>query len=170
MTYGIVIFPSVDIQDEANALRKRYDPKYPYISPHITLKYPFQMDAQERDETVKALEEIAQETEPFQIEVTKISSFSPVSNAIYLKVEDNEHLNKLNEKMHEGVFDAHREHAFIPHITIAQDLPSDEYSDIYSSLRMRQIHFTDTIDRFQLCKQLENGNWTVDKTFHFGKK
>lgn len=168
MKYGIVIFPSTEIQDEANTLRKRYDPKYPYISPHITLKYTFDMDDTLREQVVEALKEIAKETKPFAIEINKISSFSPVSNAIYFKIENTDTLIELNEKMHTGVFPPERDHAFIPHITIAQDLPADEYSDIYSSLRMREIHFTDTIDRFQLCYQLDNGNWTIDETFHFG--
>lgn len=35
MKYGIAIFPGKDLQDLANSLRKRYDPKYALI-PHIS--------------------------------------------------------------------------------------------------------------------------------------
>ena len=44
MRYGIAIFPSKEIQDEANSYRKRYDPHYPLIPPHITLKDAFEAD------------------------------------------------------------------------------------------------------------------------------
>lgn|SRR5699024_2340433 len=168
MKYGIVIFPSEEIQDEANKLRKRYDPKYSFIAPHITLKYAFDMDEQLRNQLIKELKNIAAETKPFQIEIEKISSFSPVSNAIYFKIENTDMLTELNEKMHSGIFPPEREHAFIPHVTIAQDLPADEYSDIYSSLRMTEVNFTDTIDRFELCREGEDGVWKTVESFRFG--
>src|SRR5699024_5327838 len=41
MKYGVAIFPSKEIQDEVNAYRKRYDPKYSQIPPHITIKAAF---------------------------------------------------------------------------------------------------------------------------------
>lgn len=170
MKYGIVIFPSKEIQDEANALRKRYDPRYTAIPPHITLKYYFEMDLALREKIVTELKKIANETKPFTININKVSSFAPVTNAIYFKVEPIPELTTLNEKMHSGIFPSDREHAFIPHITIAQDLVEDEYSDVYGSLRMKKIEFEDTIDRFQLCYQLENGTWTVYETFVFGQE
>lgn len=170
MQYGIVIFPSKEIQDEANAYRKRYDPKYSLIPPHITLKYYFEMDLDTRDNIVTELKKIANETEPFKININKVSTFQPVTNTIYFKVEPNQELTTLNEKMHSGKFSSEREHAFIPHITIAQDLMEQEYSDVYGSLSMKKIEFEDTVDRFQLCYQLENGTWTVYETFVFGQE
>ncbi len=38
MKYGIVAFPSKQLQDFANSYRKRYDSHYTKITPHITLK------------------------------------------------------------------------------------------------------------------------------------
>lgn len=168
MKYGIVIFPSIEIQDEANSLRKRYDPKYTHISPHITLKAPFEMDESMRDTIVNELKKIAKETKPFNIQINKVSSFAPVTNTIYFKVEPIPELAELHEKLHVGKFPSEREHAFVPHITVAQDLVEDEYSDVYGSLRMKEIKFVDTVDRIQLCYQLENGTWTIYDTFVFG--
>ncbi len=171
MKYGIVIFPSKEIQDEANAFRKRYDPQYTNIPPHITLKPTFEMDIPKRDEIVRELKKIANETEPFKIHVTKVKSFAPVTYTIYFKVEPTPELSALNDKMKTGKFPTTKEqHPFVPHITIAQDLVEDEYSDIYASLQMKEIEYEDTIDRFQLCYQLENGFWTVYDTFVFGQE
>lgn len=170
MRYGIAIFPSKQIQDEANALRKRYDPEYAKVPPHITLKSAFEMDLQLRDELIIELKKIANSTKPFEIEIVKVSTFAPVTNTIYFKVEPVPELIELHEQMHRGKFPSYREHSFVPHITIAQKLSEDEYSDVYGSLGMKEIYFKDKVDRFQLCYQLENGSWSVYETFVFGQE
>ncbi|GMN99415.1 YjcG family protein [Parageobacillus thermoglucosidasius] len=170
MKYGIVLFPSKRIQDFANSYRKRYDSHYALIPPHLTLKEPFEADDQQIQEMVKELRKIAAETDVIPLKVTKFSSFYPASNVIYLKVEPNEPLQHLYERLHSGIFAAEPEYVFVPHITIGRDLPSAEYADVYGQLRMQNVHFVETVDRFHLLYQLENGSWTVYETFHLGGK
>lgn len=169
MKYGIAVFPSKKIQDEANSYRKRYDPHYALIPPHITLKELFEADVTYLNELVHELNEIASKTEPISIEIKKVSSFAPVTNTLYLKVEPNEKLNQLVDKMYTGKFQNNKKHPFVPHITIAQNLVQDEFSDVLGSTEMMNFDFTDTIDRFQLLYQLENGSWTAHETFTLGK-
>ncbi|MGM8364365.1 YjcG family protein [Virgibacillus sp. W0181] len=170
MNYGIAIFPSKSIQDEANSYRKRYDPQYANVPPHITLKPSFEADESLIKELVPELKKIANEMEPFKININKVSTFAPVTNTIYLKVEPIQQLIDLNAKMHQGKFPEKQEYSFVPHITIAQKLSEDEYSDVFGTLQMMDIQFEEEIDRFQLCYQLENGTWTVYETFVFGKE
>ncbi|GAB3789756.1 YjcG family protein [Virgibacillus kimchii] len=167
---GIAIFPSKEVQDEANSYRKRYDPHYALIPPHLTLKESFYADEKLIDELTVELKKIANETEPFTINVNKVSTFAPVTNTIYFKVEPIQVLQELHDKMHEGKFPKEKEHSFVPHITIAQKLSHDEYSDVFGQLGMKNIKFEDTVDRFQLLYQLENGSWTVHETFVFGEE
>ena len=89
MKYGIVIFPSKPIQDEANTYRKRYDSHYALIPPHITLKTGFDADDETISELIIELKKIANATEPFTININKVSTFAPVTNTIYFKVEPN---------------------------------------------------------------------------------
>ena len=170
MKYGIAIFPSKPIQDEANSYRKRYDPKYALIPPHITLKEAFHANEETINELVDELKHIANDMDPFTININKTSSFAPVTNTIYLKVEPIQQLIDLYEKMHEGKFPNNKEHAFVPHITIGQNLSDGEYSDVSGSLQMKKVEHEDVIDRFQLLYQLENGSWTVYESFVFGKE
>lgn len=170
MKYGIVIFPSKPIQDEINSYRKRYDPHYALIPPHITLKEAFEVDDAKIPELVTELKHIANETEPFNLAIIKVSTFAPVTNTIYLKVEQVQPLYDMAEKMQTGKFPENQKYSYVPHITIAQKLSEDEYSDIYGSLRMKDIHLKDTIDRFHLVYQLDNGIWTVYESFVFGKE
>ncbi|MED4971376.1 2'-5' RNA ligase family protein, partial [Parageobacillus toebii] len=103
MKYGIALFPSKRIQDFANSYRKRYDSHYALIPPHLTLKEPFEADDQKIKEIVKELRKIAAETDVIPLKVTKFSSFYPTSNVIYLKVEPNETLERLHERLHSGI-------------------------------------------------------------------
>ncbi|MFC3040558.1 YjcG family protein [Virgibacillus xinjiangensis] len=170
MKYGIIIFPTKKVQDEANALRKRYDPHYALIPPHITVKEAFEADDQTIEELITEMKHIANSMEPFNIQVNKVSTFAPVTNTIYFKVEPIQQLTDLYEKLHTGKFPDNQQYSFVPHITIAQKLGHDEYSDVFGSLRMRDIKLEDEVDRFQLVYQLDNGSWTVYETFVFGKE
>lgn len=168
MKYGIAIFPSKPIQDEANSYRKRYDPHYSLIPPHITLKEGFEADDDKIRQLVQEFREIAKVTEPFTFNINKVSTFAPVTNTIYLKVDASQQLVKLYEKLQSGVIPTNEEYAFIPHITVAQKLADQEYADVFGSLKMKDIQLEDQVDRFQLLYQLENGSWTVYESFVFG--
>jgi 2'-5' RNA ligase len=165
MKYGVAIFPSKKLQDFANSYRKRYDPNYALIPPHITVKTGFEASEDEVKTIVQELRSIAKNAGPFSINVYKIGSFHPVNNVIYLKLKQNEDLQQLHEKLYANRLKTEREYAFVPHITIGQKLSDEEHYDVLESLKMMDIHFEETIDRFQLLYQLENGSWTVYETF-----
>ncbi|MFB4475722.1 2'-5' RNA ligase family protein, partial [Oceanobacillus caeni] len=104
------------------------------------------------------------------ININKVSTFAPVTNTIYFKVEPVPALMDLQKKLQEGTLTNNLTHSFVPHITIGQQLMDDEYSDVFGTLKMSKFTFEDTIDRFQLLYQLENESWTVYETFVFGKE
>lgn len=170
MNYGIVIFPPRDVQDLANSFRKRYDPRYSLIPPHITLKYPFQLKERKLEDVVSHLEKVAERTEPFQIEFHKVSTFHPTTNVVYLAIRNEEPVIRLHEQCNEGVLYDEETYSYVPHLTIAQEMTNAELNDIYGTLRMKDINITAEIDRFHLLYQMENEMWTVYQTFLFNKK
>lgn len=87
MKYGIVLFPSKKLQDLANSYRKRYDPSYSLIPPHLTLRASFECAEEKADQLVSHLRNIAKESHPLVLKMTKYSSFAPVNNVIYIKAE-----------------------------------------------------------------------------------
>jgi 2'-5' RNA ligase len=169
MKFGVAIFPSKKLQDLANSYRKRYDPNYTLISPHLTLKAPFEASEEQTGQITKRLKEIAKKFKPFPLRVLKVSSFKPVNNVIYFKVDPTEELVKLHEELHTNMIGGKPEYSFIPHITIGQKLSDDEHSDVYGQLKMMEIEHEEIIDRFHLLYQLENGPWTVYETFRLGE-
>lgn len=96
MKYGIVAFPSKKLQDLANTYRKRYDPHYAKITPHMTLKDSFEASEEEIQTIVKQLDELAAKHAPLNIHASRISSFFPTTNAIYFRIEPTEQLAHSN--------------------------------------------------------------------------
>src|SRR5699024_12252886 len=104
----------------------------------------------------------------FTYKMKKVSDYAPVANTIYFKVKQIQPLLELYDRTHEGIFPIEEGHSFVPHITIAQGLTDDEFSDVLSSLKMKKVQYQDKIDRFHLLYQLDNGSWTVHDSFVFG--
>lgn len=165
MKYGIVVFPSKQLQDFANSYRKRYDSHYAKITPHITLKGVTEIEDSQIDRISQSVKEICNHFVPLTIHVSKVSSFAPVNNAIYLKVEPTEEILDLHDALHTVQFGGKAEYKFVPHITLAQDMSSGEHDDIYGQLRMTKVDFTEIINRIHLLYQLEDGSWTVYETY-----
>lgn len=169
MKYGIVAFPSKKLQDLANGYRKRYDPHYALITPHMTLKDPFEANDKEIEEVATALKEITIKNSPFEMNVTKVSSFAPTTNTIYFKVVPNDEILALHKDLNVDFYHDENNHAFVPHVTIAQDLTSGEHDDIINQMQMVGVDHTELIDRIHLLYQLEDGSWTVYETFRLDR-
>lgn len=165
MKYGIVAFPSKKLQDLANTYRKRYDPHYALITPHLTLKDAFEADDKQIADISQKLHEVTATIAPVDIHASRISSFYPTTNAIYFRVEPTEQLAALRVAVQETINIGETKHVFVPHITIGQKLSDAEHDDIIGQLRMTGVDEQDTIDRIHLLYQLEDGSWTTHETF-----
>lgn len=165
MKYGIVAFPSKKLQDLANTYRKRYDPHFALITPHMTLKDSFDASEEEIQTIVQQLNELVSKHAPLTIHASRISSFFPATNAIYFRIEPTEQLVVLHKELQKSVPFGHEKHTFVPHITIAQKMTDSEHDDVFGQLRMIGVNEKDIIDRIHLVYQLENGSWTTYETF-----
>ncbi|GAB7387484.1 YjcG family protein [Bacillaceae bacterium] len=169
MKYSIVIFPHSKIQEFANSYRKRYDPGYTLIPPHIKVKEPFEVAEEQIGEVVDKIAQVTEKTQPFTLRFHKASHFHPTNNVIYLAVEKSAELQKLHEALNEGILYHKPAYTFVPHLTIGQKMTDEELHDVYARLRMMKIDLTTTVDRVHLLYQLEDGVWTVYQTFLFGR-
>lgn len=165
MKYGVAVFPSKQLQDIANSYRKRYDPHYELITPHMTLKDPFEANDAEIKDVAEELKNIAKRQKPFKLRANRVSTFSPVTNTLYFKVEPTPEIISLYDDLHSDFFGGKPDHSFVPHITIAQKLSDSEHSDVFGQLKMAGINHEEIIDRIHLLYQLEDGSWTVYETF-----
>ena len=169
MKLGIVLYPSRGYQDKINSYRKRYDSHYALIAPHITLKDAFEVDEAQVQEVTDFISNVAKNSQPVDIKVTKVSSFVPTKNLIYLKVENNDGLTKLFDAFNDGSFHGQNAHPFVPHFTIGQGFTTQEFEDVFSQLQFAEHSHEEIVDKISLCYQLENGTWNVLETFKLGK-
>src|SRR5699024_4204902 len=168
MKSGIVIYPYENIQTEINNLRKRYDPEYPLIKPHITLKTRFDIDKNSLKILIDELVELTKNIETFKINIKKINSFQPIYNKIYFKIKHIDKLKKIYNDLYKGIVPKEKFTTFVPHITIAQNLNPDEFVDIYTSLSMQKNDFEDTINQLNIVYELADGTWKTYKSFTLG--
>lgn len=165
MKIGIVAFPSKRLQDLANNYRKRYDPHYAQITPHMTLKDAFDIEEHQVKDICETLQTIAKQFGPLKIHASRVSSFYPTTNTIFFRIEPTPQLEKLHKSIQDSVPYGESKFVFVPHITIAQKLSDSEHDDIYGQLRMTGVNVEETIDRIHLLYQLEDGSWTTYDTF-----
>ncbi|MFD1422881.1 2'-5' RNA ligase family protein [Laceyella tengchongensis] len=165
MFFGIVVFPQKHVQDLVNSYRKRYDPHYSLIPPHITLREKFELPDEKVEDAVQKLEEIAKQNKPFTIQFHKVSHFYPTSHTIYLAIKDSKPLETLHNQISASLDPIPMPYDYIPHLTIGQKMSEEELHDVYGTLRLRQFELESKIDRFHLMYQLENGSWSIHQTF-----
>lgn len=164
MKYGIVAFPSKQTQDLANHYRKRYDTHYSQIPPHFTFVDSFTAEESEINDIVAKVSAVASRFAPIEMHATRVSTFLPVTNAIYFRIEPTPQIHAIHQALVDTL-QHQQKHVFTPHITIAQDLSDAEHDDIIGQLRMVGVDAKETIDRIHLMYQLENGSWSTYDTF-----
>jgi 2'-5' RNA ligase len=168
MNCGIAIFPSKEIQDFANSYRKRFDPHYNRIAPHLTLREPEDWNWSQLSSAADLLEQATSTFTPFDIHFNRISSFYPAVNVIYMALSNPDPLKKAYDVICSGdLAENSRLYHFNPHLTIGQQLGDDELHDVLSSLKKTELDLTSRIDRVHLLYQTDNQAWTVHQTFLF---
>jgi 2'-5' RNA ligase len=131
----------------------------------MTIKGVFEASDTEIEKLSTQIEKVAKRHKPFKLHTSRVSSFTPVTNAIYFKVEPTQELLNLHEDLHSEELGTQAEYSFVPHITIAQKMGSGEHDDIFGQLKMVGVDHEEIIDRLHLLYQLEDGSWTVYETF-----
>lgn len=165
--YHVILFPSPSVKDEANSFRKRFDSHYALIPPHIKLTGSFDWKEDQLQQLIQSLDQLAVEQSPVVVEIYKPDSFRPLSHKVFFKVRKHETLDILNQKICQ-LIDAEKDHShsYVPHITIAQDLPEAEHDDLLGQLRMNPFTHLEEINEFHLIKQGKDEKWETMKTFY----
>lgn len=170
MKIGIVVFPPKSVQDVANDLRKRYDPHYSLIQPHITLQEATATQEDELDQLSVFLGKVSTQAAPFEVTLNRISNFYPTNHVIYFALSDPKPMSNLQKLIHTGPLDIETPYSYIPHLTVGQKMAGEELHDVYASLKKMELDLTFKVDRFHLLFQTENAAWTVHQTFLLGQK
>ena len=167
MILGLALIPSKAFQDEVNAYRKRYDSHYATIMPHITIKGQFEIKDEDFEAVKEDIKSRLEGLQPIDVHATKASSFAPINNVIYFKVQKTDEIQNLFDQFNNGDFYGQPDHPFVPHFTIAQGLTSQEFEDIYGQVKLAGIDYKETIDQVSLVKYDNDAEkWKVEDAFN----
>lgn len=167
MQFGIVVYPSEEVQEYANRFRIRHDPHYSIIPPHMTIRENEEITEEQLPAVITHLESITAAVAPFTIRYNRVSTFFPVNNVVYLALEDPLPMIELHKAICSGPLAIPApNYVYTPHTTIGQQMMADELHDIYANLKMSIINLSTTIDKVLLLHKAENDSWTAYQTFH----
>ncbi len=115
MRYTIAIFPQIKGITKINSIRKRYDPTYTQLKPHIALVYYFK-----KKPSSQKIKNILKKEKSFEI-LLDIIRASSKHNLIFLDVtKGKQHIVKLKEKLYNHfALQWTGDFTYKPHITIA---------------------------------------------------
>lgn len=106
--------------DEIEAIRKKHDPLFGLIQPHITLVFPFE-SAISNDELRAHIARKLEGVHPIGIELTDCISHE--SDYLFLRVEkEREQIRKLHDELYKGPLAEflRSDIPYIPHVTVGR--------------------------------------------------
>lgn len=151
MNYTIAIFPKIEDKkesDKINIIRKKHDPSYKFIKPHVALVYYFK----EKPEKEK-LRKISKKFNSFNITLNKIN-LSPKGNFIFLDVtKGKKEIIKLKEELYKKLnLKWDKNFQYKPHITLANFKTKKEQQKVFKEISKKKIKISCKIDSFTLLE------------------
>ncbi len=147
----IMIFPQFNNENIINAIRKKYDPLYNLVKPHITLVFPFQ-DKISNIELEKKLEECFIEIPPFKIILQGISRQKDnYGNYIFLNVKQGERqIIDIHNNLYRNIWKQEQDERYIPHMTLGKFQSEGEMMEAYKDVKDLDSSFETFVDKISV--------------------
>ncbi len=113
---AVVYFPKINV-GEINFFRKKYDPLWNIIPPHITVVFPFSNIPEKQ--IIQHLDTVTKNIEPFRIHLNGL--MKSFDDYLFLLVQEGkEEIERVHDTLHFGILTSHlrKDIPFIPHITL----------------------------------------------------
>lgn len=175
--YFVAIVPDNKTVEEISILKDLFSENYNSKASlnslsHITLHMPFWLRDKKMDSLIKLLSRIAEESRDFGIQLKGFGSFPP--KAIFLEVEENDKLNKLQNKIKTSfrrelklMNSNYKDQAFHPHITLAfRDLSKENYQKAWAKFKDQNFEGKFNANALLLLKH-DGKRWEKDREFPF---
>lgn len=117
---AIHIFPELEQVDLIQSIRKKYDPLYTCIPPHITLVFPFESEITNTD-LYRHVKQAVTGFQPFTIRLEEITASN--GHFLFLNVKQgNDQIIALHDKLYTGPLATYRSymHTYLPHLTVGR--------------------------------------------------
>jgi 2'-5' RNA ligase/GNAT superfamily N-acetyltransferase len=157
---GVALMIPDPVRREIDGLRRGLgDEALGRIAPHLALVPPVNVRDQDVARSLALVRGAAAGMHPFDLQLGPVATFHPVTPTVYLAVGgDVGAVHRLRDAVFTGPLVRPIDHAFVPHVTIAADLPIDRISGAIDTLRHYLVDVA--IDRVHLLQEarLDDGS------------
>lgn len=152
MNYTVAIFPEFEGIDVINSIRKKYDPSYAWLGPHIALVYYFK-----EKPLVGKIKELMREFSSFEIKLNKLRASSK-NNYIFLEVTDGrEKIIKIKDKLYNALgLKWDKDFSYSPHMTLANLKTKKEQKIALNEIQKLNLNYSCKIDSFYVLEVSED--------------
>jgi len=137
------------------------------IPTHITLLPPTPATEEQIGALYQHLEALAAGFPPFRVVLRGTGSFRPVSEVVFIQVAQGvSPCEQLESAVRSGPIDRELAFPYHPHVTVAQDVPTEALDAVYEDLAGFEARFT--VDVFTLFEHDADGRWRARRAFALG--
>ncbi len=147
---AIHIFPKFENMNLLNSIRKKYDPLFNFIKPHITIIFPFDSNLSTED-IEKILISNLLEFNQFEIQMDRISGH--FDGYIYLNISKGiEQIIKIYNKLYSNQLSKYYDnrYTYIPHIILGRISNRNKYLDFLQNHIKKKYCFKSTVKKISV--------------------
>jgi 2'-5' RNA ligase/GNAT superfamily N-acetyltransferase len=145
---SVVLLLPRPVADEVDGLRRALGQLGP-VAPHVTLIPPVNVPEHGLGAALAVVRGAAAATGPLTLALGPVRTFLPVNPVAYLPVDGP--VEALLERVHTGAFGRPLAHPFVPHVTVAEDLPEDRLAA--AVIALSELERTVVVDHVHLLQQ-----------------
>ena len=160
---SVVAYLPGQLGEFVNSLRARLNPRFAHWLSHITILPPRPLSPN-ADAVVAEMREKCQFVEPFEVKLSEVQTFWPVTGVVYLSVSlGSERLVELHDLLNQGPLGRVEPFPYVPHITLAQELDEAETRAVLHEASAAWARYagptTFRVESLPLVRQLEDLSW-----------
>jgi 2'-5' RNA ligase len=156
LVYAVVAYVRTPVGIFVEELRREMHPAHTHADAHLTILPPRPLHGTEQ-QALELMAEVAHSATPFQVAMSEVETFVPVTATVFLRVERGAYrMRELREQLNRGALQYDEPWPYMPHLTIAKVDRIDEALRVLDVARQRWEAYsgsrTVTIDSLSLVK------------------
>lgn len=160
---GVVLLVPEPFAVEVDGIRRALgDGALGRIPSHVTLVPPVNVRDDELAAAFDVVHQAAAACPPLELRLGPVVSFAPVNPVAYLKVSGEvpaqASLVRLKDDLHAGPLDRPEDWPFVPHVTVADDLPEDRL--VAAQVALSELSVDVTFERVTVLAEEAPRVWT----------
>ena len=162
-SYAVVSYIPGRLGNLIDSLRRRFDPGLAAWLAHVTVLSPRPLP-ESLEISLEAVRQQSASFEPFDVTISHVESFWPVSGVVYLGISDGaDRLAQLHDSLNAGPLAYTEPHSYVPHVTIAQELSLLEKNTVMEEVRLEWARYAAEssfhVESLFLVKKTPENRW-----------